>query len=158
VVLQSFSPDTSSGFRANLIATRGQLPCCREESTSLDSLIENARKAVLSRDRTLVPLIKDELRKYITHGELIGRKGKDLVSIPIPQIEIPRFRYGRNKSGGVGQGEGDLGAPLGKAPGEGQNGAGDAPRFNEWSGGITLTTAAGAVNLETADRMRVNIP
>ena len=39
-----------------------------------------------------------------------------------------------------------------------QNGAGDAPRFNEWSGGITLTTAAGAVNLETADRMRVNIP
>jgi hypothetical protein len=39
-----------------------------------------------------------------------------------------------------------------------QNGAGDAPRFNEWAGRITLTTAAGAVNLETADRMRVNIP
>ncbi|HSD27536.1 MAG TPA: hypothetical protein VLL75_09535 [Vicinamibacteria bacterium] len=39
-----------------------------------------------------------------------------------------------------------------------QNGAGDAPRFNEWSGRITLTTAAGAFNLETADRMRVNIP
>ena len=39
-----------------------------------------------------------------------------------------------------------------------RNGAGDEPRFNEWSGRITLTTAAGAFNLETADRMRVNIP
>jgi hypothetical protein len=39
-----------------------------------------------------------------------------------------------------------------------QNGAGDPPRFNEWLGRITLTTVAGAFNLETADRMRVNIP
>lgn len=39
-----------------------------------------------------------------------------------------------------------------------QNGAGDAPRFNEWSGRVTVTTAAGAVTVETADRMRVNIP
>ena len=77
-------------------------------------------------DRIVRGRIKHELRKYITHGELIGRKGKDLVSIPIPQIEIPHFRYGRNKSGGVGQGEGDVGAPIGKAPGEGPAGAGDA--------------------------------
>jgi predicted aconitase with swiveling domain len=39
-----------------------------------------------------------------------------------------------------------------------QNGAGDASRFNEWSGRLTLATAAGAVNVETADRMVVNIP
>ena len=28
--------------------------------------------------------VKQDLRKYISHEELIGRKGKDLISIPIP--------------------------------------------------------------------------
>ncbi|HHK42198.1 MAG TPA: stress response protein, partial [Planctomycetaceae bacterium] len=31
--------------------------------------------------------IRENLRKYVTHGELIGRKGKDLVSIPVPQLD-----------------------------------------------------------------------
>jgi sporulation protein YhbH len=53
--------------------------------------------------------IKDNLRKFISQGELIGRKGKDTISIPLPQIDIPRFRYGSKNSGGVGQGEGDVG-------------------------------------------------
>jgi len=51
--------------------------------------------------------IRENLRKYITHGEMIGRKGRELVSIPIPQLDVPHFRYGKNGSGGVGQGEGD---------------------------------------------------
>jgi hypothetical protein len=38
------------------------------------------------------------------------------------------------------------------------NGTGDEPRFSEWSGRVVLATAAGAVNLETVDRLRVNIP
>ena len=38
--------------------------------------------------------IKSNLSKYITRGELIGKRGNDLVSIPLPQIEIPQFRYG----------------------------------------------------------------
>ena len=50
--------------------------------------------------------IKQNLRKYITHGEMIGRKGKDLVSIPLPQIDMPRFRFGSKQQGGVGQGDG----------------------------------------------------
>ena len=37
---------------------------------------------------------------------MIGKKGKDLVSIPLPQIEIPQFRYGKKGSGGVGPGRG----------------------------------------------------
>src|SRR5437764_1171627 len=49
--------------------------------------------------------IKQDLRKYISQGELIGRKGKDLVSIPLPQITVPRFRFGSRDRGGVGQGD-----------------------------------------------------
>ena len=69
--------------------------------------------------------IKEDLRKYVTHGEMIARKGKDFVTIPVPQIEIPRFRYGRNQSGGVGQGDGNPGDPIGAGepkPGEGEAG------------------------------------
>src|SRR5438105_2430763 len=67
--------------------------------------------------------IKKELRKYITKGELIGRKGKNLVSIPLPQIDIPRFRYGPKQTGGVGQGEGEVGTPIASDPSQ-QPGAG----------------------------------
>jgi len=62
--------------------------------------------------------IRSGIRKYISRGELIGRKGKDLVSIPLPQLEIPRFRFGRAQQG-VGQGEGNPGDPLALEPGEG---------------------------------------
>ncbi len=58
--------------------------------------------------------IKQDLRKYISQGELIGRKGKDLVSIPLPQINLPRFRFGSKDRGGVGQGQGEVGDSLGK--------------------------------------------
>lgn len=68
--------------------------------------------------------IKQNLRKYMTQSELIGRVGKNLVSIPIPQIEIPSFRYGENDEG-VGQGDGDGGTPVDGEEG-GQSQAGDA--------------------------------
>ncbi len=68
--------------------------------------------------------VKKNLKKYVTRGELIGKKGKDLVSIPIDQINVPRFRFSSRKSGGVGQGGGDIGTPIGS--GSGQDGAGEA--------------------------------
>lgn len=68
--------------------------------------------------------IRQNLRKYISQGELLGRQGKDVVSIPIPQIDIPRFRYGDKQQGGVGQGDGDEGDPL--SQGEPQPGQGEA--------------------------------
>ena len=71
--------------------------------------------------------IRRNLRKYITRGEFIGRRGKDFVSIPVPQVEIPTFRYDPRSTGGVGQGEGEAGTPIGAAPGEGAQGAGDMP-------------------------------
>jgi len=72
--------------------------------------------------------IRENLRKYVTHGEMIGRKGRELVSIPLPQLDVPHFRYGKNGSGGVGQGEGEEGTPVGQGDGEGGNGqAGGEP-------------------------------
>ena len=74
--------------------------------------------------------IRQNLRKYITHGEMIGRKGRDLVSIPVPSLDVPHFRFGDNGSGGVGQGEGEEGTPVGKGgqqEGSGQGEAGSQP-------------------------------
>ncbi len=65
--------------------------------------------------------IKKELRKFISTGELIGKEGKKLVSIPIPRIDIPHFIYGENEKGGVGQGEGESGQAV---PGDGGKQAG----------------------------------
>jgi sporulation protein YhbH len=73
--------------------------------------------------------VRENLRKYMSSGELIGRQGRDLVSIPIPQIEIPHFRFGRQQAGGVGQGDGEPGTPIGfdpDQPGEGEE-AGNSP-------------------------------
>ena len=58
--------------------------------------------------------IRKNLRKYVTHGEMIGRKGRDLVSIPVPQLDVPHFRFGDNGAGGVGQGDGEEGQPIAK--------------------------------------------
>jgi len=82
-----------------------------------------------SRFRQIVKgVIRKDLRKYMSRGELIGKKGKDLVSIPVPQIEIPHFRYGSRQVGGVGQGEGESGTPIAIDPeAAGGAGAGDQP-------------------------------
>lgn len=63
--------------------------------------------------------IRGDLKRFVANGEMIGRQGKDLVSIPLPGLELPHFRFGDNRKEGVGQGEGE------PQPGEGK--AGDAP-------------------------------
>ncbi|MBI3762472.1 MAG: DUF444 family protein [Chloroflexi bacterium] len=86
--------------------------------------------------------IKQNLRKYISNSELIGRRGKDLVSIPIPEIELPHFRFGEPR-GGVGQGEGEVGSSLGPArPGDGSGPAGDQPGFHILEVELTLEELA----------------
>lgn len=67
--------------------------------------------------------IKRNLKKYITQGELIGKRGKDLVSIPVPQINLPRFRHDPRQTGGVGQGEGEVGTPIGRGDSDDGTGA-----------------------------------
>lgn len=53
--------------------------------------------------------IRDDLRKFLTRGELLGREGHKSISIPVRGIEIPHFRYGDNDDAGVGSGEGKPG-------------------------------------------------
>ncbi len=71
--------------------------------------------------------LRRDLRKYLSSSELLGRRGDKSVSIPIPQIELPRFRFGDNSKQGVGQGPGEAGDPVDGDPqdGEGAGGAGD---------------------------------
>lgn len=65
--------------------------------------------------------IKNNLRKYMSQGEITGRQGKDIVKVPLPRIDIPRFRFSQKQQGGVGQGDGEVGDSLGQgdeAPGQ----------------------------------------
>ena len=78
--------------------------------------------------------VRQNLRQYISSGELIGKQGKDRVSIPVPQIDIPRFRFNSQDGGGVGQGDGEPGDSLGpgdQQPGEGEAGEGEGEKALE---------------------------
>ena len=72
--------------------------------------------------------IRDDLRRFLTRGELIGKEGKHLISIPVRGIELPHFRYGDNNDSGVGQGEGQPGQPVGDGEGSGSVGGTEAGR------------------------------
>ena len=88
--------------------------------------------------------IRENLRRYVTHGEMIGRKGGDLVSIPIPQLDVPHFRYGKNGSGGVAQGDGEPGTPIGQGENEGGTGqAGSDPGARILEVDVSLDELAG---------------
>jgi uncharacterized sporulation protein YeaH/YhbH (DUF444 family) len=71
--------------------------------------------------------IRENLKKFISHGELITRKGNDRVAIPVPQIDLPRFTFGGQNQQGVGQGEGEPGDPVNgqQQPGQGEAGEGE---------------------------------
>ncbi len=56
--------------------------------------------------------IKQNLKKYISKGEMIGKQGRDFISIPVPQIDLPHFKFDHKEGGGVGQGDGDVGTVL----------------------------------------------
>lgn len=94
--------------------------------------------------------IRKDLKKFMSKGEMIGRKGRDLVSIPIPQIDIPRFKFGSKQSGGVGQGEGEEGTPIGAEPGEGSGQAGDTPGEHVLEVELTLQELAQILGEELA--------
>ncbi len=68
--------------------------------------------------------LRENLKKYLSEEDLIGKQGKDRIRLPVPIITIPRFRYGPN-FGGVAQGDGEVGDvinPTGRK-GEGSEGS-----------------------------------
>jgi uncharacterized protein len=69
--------------------------------------------------------IKQNLKKYVQQGEMLGKKGKDFISIPVPFIDVPHFKHG-SRQGGVGQGEGQPGDQIGQGPQQPGDGNGKA--------------------------------
>lgn len=73
--------------------------------------------------------VRDNLRQYISSGSIVGKEKGEAVKVPLPQIDLPRFRFNSQDRGGVGQGEGQPGdqlgpnnGPPGGDPGQGQPG------------------------------------
>jgi len=65
--------------------------------------------------------VREELRKHLGQQEMFGRKGKNVVSIPIPHLEMPHFVHDPGGGKGVGQGDGEgdgKGQKAGKDPGQ----------------------------------------
>ena len=75
--------------------------------------------------------IKSNLKNYIKKGELIGKQGKDTITIPVPRIDLPNCRSGGQSQGGVGQGPGEPGDPV---DGEPQDGEGSPGKAGEGAG------------------------
>lgn len=70
--------------------------------------------------------VKENFRRFVSHGEMIGKRENEYIKIPLPQIDIPNFRYGPKQKGGVGQGQGEPGQEAGE-PGDGKGQAGENP-------------------------------
>ena len=69
--------------------------------------------------------IREDLQRYLASTELIGKRGDRAVSVPVPSVELPRFRFGANE-GGVGQGPGEVGDAADGSHGDADGGAGGA--------------------------------
>lgn len=63
--------------------------------------------------------IKQDLKKYMSQDgiNVYGKKGRHKITVPLPQIQLPRFIYGQ-KNGGVGQGGPGQGNEAGNDPAE----------------------------------------
>ncbi len=85
--------------------------------------------------------IRDDLRRFLTRGELLGKEGKQIISIPIRGVDIPNFRYGENADGGVGAGQGRPGDAV-DTDGEGIGPGGTEPGQHLMEVDITLDELA----------------
>ncbi len=86
--------------------------------------------------------IKENFKKYVTHGEMIGKRENDFVKIPLPSIDLPRFKYGKKQSGGVGQGQGQPGDQVGQDGQPGQGQAGNEPGEHQLEAELTVDELA----------------
>ncbi len=56
--------------------------------------------------------LRENLKNFVSKGQQIIPKGKNKFTIPMPSIEIPRFKFGSKSQGGTGQGDGQQGEPV----------------------------------------------
>lgn len=86
--------------------------------------------------------VKQNLAKYISHGQIVGKQEDEYVKIPIPQIDIPNFRFGsKNEEQGVGQGEGP-GKEGNGEPGDGSSKAGKDAGKHEFEAELSVEELA----------------
>ncbi|MCL9813316.1 YeaH/YhbH family protein [Natranaeroarchaeum aerophilus] len=76
----------------------------------------------LDRFREVGEQRREDLAEFIQYGDLSG-SGRDEVKIPIKIVDLPSFEYDQRDQGGVGQGKGEVGDPVG--PPEPEPGDGD---------------------------------
>ena len=60
--------------------------------------------------------VNDRVKEHIKTGKKVKRYGKDLVIVDIPVIDLPSFRHGQPKDGGVGNGPVEIGDEVGDGP------------------------------------------
>lgn len=97
--------------------------------------------------------IRDNLRKYVSKGEMPSPKGDGTFKIPMPSIDSPRFKFGDRNQGGMGQGQGQEGDPVdgeqGNEPGEGKE-VGNAAGKKELEVELSLAELASILGEELA--------
>lgn len=93
--------------------------------------------------------IRNNLRKYVSKGELPVPKGGGVFKVPMPQINTPRFIFGERQQGGTGQGEGQPGDPIDGQPGEpGQGEAGQGEGNKELEVDLSMDELAAILGEE----------
>lgn len=80
--------------------------------------------------------LKENLKKFVSHGSIIGKQGSKIIKIPIHTIDLPRFTYGSRGQGGTGMGDGLDGDPM---DGKGKS-KGSKPGEETEEHGIDLST------------------
>ncbi len=89
--------------------------------------MDHAIKKDHSRFRRIVKgKVRENLKKYLSQGGMVVPKGDGRFTVPLPQIETPRFKFGGKSEGGVGQGDGQPGEAVDGQEGDGQPGQGEA--------------------------------
>ncbi len=128
--LSDLQPPT--GFDLRTLATRRS-----DTGISIDEDVGRFRSIVGGKSR-------DELRKYLERGERIIEKENGTFSLPIHQIEQPRFQHGSNE-GGEGEGDGQTQGPARPDPSKkGKKGSkgGDESAEHPLEIGVTLEQLA----------------
>lgn len=67
--------------------------------------------------------LRENLKQFVKNGQRIVKKGRDSFTVPMPNIDIPRFKFGSGN--GVGQGNGKKGDEIGQGQGQPQPGEGE---------------------------------